>query len=60
MKDKELKEALQLARNIVASWPTWKQTSLQVTAMPKTPVPSATSGSQTSSGSTGGTDSKND
>jgi len=45
MTDKKFGEELQLAAQIVKSWPAWKQTSLQVTAMAKTPKPR----SQTSS-----------
>ena len=39
MTDKKFEEDLQLAAQIVKSWPAWKQTSLQVTAMAKTPTP---------------------
>ena len=39
MTDKKFEEDLQLAAKIVKSWPAWKQTSLQVTAMAKTPAP---------------------
>jgi len=39
MTDKKFEEDLQLAARIVKSWPAWKQTSLQVTAMAKTPTP---------------------
>jgi hypothetical protein len=39
MTDKKFEEDLQLAAQIVKSWPAWKQTSLQVTAMAKTPKP---------------------
>jgi len=36
MTDKQFEEQLQLAASIVRSWPSWKQTSLQVTAMATT------------------------
>ena len=48
MTDKKFEEDLQLAAKIVKSWPAWKQTSLQVTAMAKTPGPrTQTSSTQT-------------
>jgi len=39
MTDTRFKDELQLAARIVQSWPAWKQTSLQVTAMATTPAP---------------------